>query len=96
MNVIESWVRVEDYRVPLIGGEAACVFLDPGAHDVLVTSVSIATFKPANTRACKSPVLHLQLAVKEDRSFWIWPAKKGGEFVCGWRMESQDPPANAP
>ncbi len=96
MNVIDSWVRVEDYRVALIGGEAACVFLDPGVHDVLVTSVSIATFKPANTQACKSPVLHLRLAVKEDRSFRIWPATKGGEFVCGWRIEPQNPPAYSP
>jgi len=96
MNVIESWVRIEDYRVPLIGGEAACVFLDPGVHDVLVTSVSIAAIKSANTQACKSSVLHLRLAVKEDRSLWIWPAKKGGEFVCGWRMEPQGPPADHP
>jgi hypothetical protein len=93
MNVVESWVRVADYRVPLIGGEAACVFVDPGEYNVVITSVSIDPLKPNSkkTDACKSPVVQLRVEAKEDRVFSIWPATKRDEFVCGWRMESRNP-----
>lgn len=40
MNVVESSARIGDDRVPLLGGEAACVFVYPGSYDVFVTSTN--------------------------------------------------------
>lgn len=93
---MENWVRVADYRLPLIGGEAACVFLDPGAYNVVVTSIDSLKPNSKNTQACKSPVLHLRVAANEDRAFSIWPATKQDEFLCSWRTESQPPAPDNP
>jgi hypothetical protein len=91
INVLTSWVWIADYRIPLIGGQAACIFVDPGAEDLLVTSTY--PYEPESTdeKECKSPAKKLQLAPNEDRTFMVWPATKGGSYTCGWRIEAVAP-----
>lgn len=87
MNILGSWVRFADYRVPLIGGQVACIFVEPGSDDLLVTSTIPYNPESTDEEACKSPVVRLQLAPNENRLFFIWPATKGSTYVCGWRIE---------
>jgi len=86
MNIHESWVRVSDYRVRLIRGQAACVFVGPGSAEVIVTSAIPYDPPSANQQACKSRVFKLELAPHENRVFTIWPATKGPTYVCGWHI----------
>ena len=88
INILESWVRLSDYRVPLLGGQAACVFVEPRSVQITVTST--VPYKPAsrNEEACKSNVLRLELAPRESRTFIIWPATRGSTYVCSWRIQS--------
>jgi hypothetical protein len=89
MNIIASWVRFADYEVSLIGEQAACIFVDSGSGDLVVTSTI--PYDPGSTdeEACKSPVKKLQLVPNEKRVFFIWPATKGSTYVCGWRIEPE-------
>jgi len=91
MNIHESWVHVSDYRVRLIGGQAACVFVEPGSTEVIVTSAIPYNPPSANQQACKSPVTKLDLAPRENRVFMIQPAVKGPTYVCGWRIQPAQP-----
>ena len=86
INILESWVRVEEYRVPLIGGQAACVFVDRG--DVKVVATSTVPYEPDSTdeEACKSPVLNLHVVANGSRVFFIDPAVMGGSYSCGWQI----------
>jgi hypothetical protein len=87
INVLQSWIRVEDYEVPLIGGEAACLYLRPGDYDLIVTSTIPYEPHSRNAQACKSKALELELAPDEDRAFSIEPAtSKDGSYRCGWRI----------
>ncbi len=91
INILESWVRLADYSLPLIGGEAACVFVGPGSYDLLVTSTIPYEPESRNERACKSPVKKLQLAPNDNLTFAISPATKGSSYACGWRIEPVPP-----
>ena len=75
----------------LIGGQAACIFVDPGSDDLLVTSTIPYEPESKDEEACKSPVKRLQLAPNENRVFMIWPATKGSSYACGWRIEPTSP-----
>jgi hypothetical protein len=92
INVLYSWVRIEEYRVPLSGGQAACIYLRPASYELVVTST--VPYEPGsrNDEACKSKPLKLELAPNENRTFTIWPATKKGSYTCGWRIV----PASAP
>jgi hypothetical protein len=96
VNVLESIVHFADYRVPLIGGEAACIFVYPGSDDLLITSTSPYEPESADEEACKSPVKRLQLTPNENRLFIIWPATKGSSYACGWRIEPVEPSRSSP
>jgi hypothetical protein len=87
MNIHESWVHALNYRVRLIGGQAVCLFTEPGSVEVVVTST--VPYKPSSTNqwACKSRVIQLELKAREKREFMIWPAAKGPTYVCGWRLQ---------
>jgi len=86
MNILESWVRVSGYRVPLIGGQSACVFVQPGVTEIVVTST--VPYEPAseNEEACKSGPMQLELSPHARRVFFVDPATKGSTHVCGWRI----------
>jgi hypothetical protein len=87
MNIHESWVRVSDYKVRLIGGQAVCVFVEPGNAEVVVTSTIPYHPESKNDQACKSRVVKLELAPKENLTFVLEPASKGPTYVCGWRIQ---------
>jgi hypothetical protein len=87
INVLTSWVRIADYRIPLISGQAACIFVDPGTEDLLVTSTIPYEPGSIDDESCKSPVRKLKLAPNENRIFMIWPTTKGESYTCGWRIE---------
>jgi hypothetical protein len=91
INILASFVRFLDYSVPLIGGQAVCIFVDPGSNDLLVTSTIPYDPESTDEEACKSPVKRLQLAPNENRVFTIWPVTKGSTYVCGWRIEPVHP-----
>lgn len=87
INVLQSWIRVEDYGVPLIGGQAACLYLRPGSYKLLVTSTIPYEPHSRNAEACKSKALEFDVAPDEDRAFSIEPAtSKDGSYTCGWRI----------
>lgn len=93
MNILESWVRIADYRIPLIGGQAACIYVYAGSNELVVTSTY--PYEPSSTdeQACKSTPLKLELAPNENRMFTIWPATKRNSYTCGWRIVSVSPPS---
>ena len=76
MNILQSWVRVADYDVPLIGGQAVCLYVEPGSSDLIVTSRI--PYRPDSTdeEACKSAQLKLKLTPDENRNFTIWPTSR--------------------
>ena len=85
MNIYESWVRLSGhYRVPLIGDQTACVYVDAGRTDLIVTSGVPYDEKPEHQEVCKSKVMKLDLARGENRLFTIWPATGGPSYACGW------------
>jgi hypothetical protein len=87
INVLQSWIRVEDYELPVIGGQAACLYLRPGSYTLSVTSTIPYDPHSRNAEACKSKVLELEIAPDEDRTFSIEPAtSKDGSYTCGWRV----------
>jgi len=87
INVLQSWIRVEDYEVPVIGGQAACLYLRPGSYKLSVTSTIPYDPHSRNAEACKSKVLEFELVPDEDRTFSIEPAtRKNGSYTCGWRI----------
>src|ERR1035441_10128777 len=65
MNTLQSWVRVADYDVPLIGGQAVCLYVQDGSNDLIVTSTIPYDPHSRNTEACKSKVLKLNLTDDE-------------------------------
>src|ERR1035437_2375971 len=70
MNVLPSWVRISDYSVPLVGGQAACLFLEPESHDLQVTSTVPYEPDSSDTESCKSEVIKLVVAPNEERTFF--------------------------
>lgn len=91
MNIHESWVRVSDYKVRLVGGQAVCVFVEPGNTQIIVTSTVPYNPESKNEQACKSRVVKLELAPRENRLFFISPASKGPSYVCGWHIQQVQP-----
>lgn len=87
MNVLQSWVRISDYEVPLIGGQSACLFVRSGNRRLIVTSTVPYRPESDDAEACRSKALDIQLADNERRVFFIWPETKGSAYVCGWRIE---------
>jgi hypothetical protein len=86
INILESWVRVSDYRVPLFGGQSACVFVHPGVMELVITSRVPYEPTSKNEEACTSRPVKLELASHDRRVFAIDPATKGSAYVCGWRV----------
>jgi hypothetical protein len=86
INGLPSWIHIEEYEVPLIGGQAACLYLRPGTHELTVTSTIPYEPHSRNTKACKSKTLELELAPDEDRAFSIEPATNRNGYACGWRI----------
>jgi hypothetical protein len=91
MNVHQSWIHVSDYEIPLIGGQAVCVFIEPGSAEVQVTSTIPYEPNSKNRQACKSRVVELDLAPNENRTFSIEPASKGSAYICGWHIQQVHP-----
>lgn len=87
MNILQSWIRVADYDVPVIGGQAVCLYVQPGSEELIVTSTIPYDPNSRNTRACKSKALKLELTADEDRQFTIEPATNRDGYTCGWRMQ---------
>ncbi len=90
INTLQSWIRVGDYDIPLLGGQAACLFLNPGSVELLITSTVPYDLKSKNDEACKSKKLNLNLNAGENRSYFIEPATKGDTYACGWRINRTD------
>jgi hypothetical protein len=86
MNTLQSWVRVADYDVPLIGGQAVCLYVQDGSNDLIVTSTIPYDPHSRNTEACKSKVLKLELTDDGDKTFNIDPATNRDGYTCGWRI----------
>jgi len=86
MNVLESWIRVADYNVPVIGGQSVCLFIEPGANELIVTSRYPYDPKSKDDEACKSRKLKLEVGPNMDRTLLICPATKGSSYSCGWRI----------
>lgn len=88
INVLESWIRIQEYDVPLIGGQATCLYLRAETSVLTVTSTIPYDPHSRNTEACKSKPLKLELAPDEDRTFSIEPASNKDGYTCGWRIRS--------
>ena len=86
MNTLQSWIRVADYDVPVIGGQAVCLYVQSGSNDLIVTSTIPYDPHSRNTEACKSKVLKLELTDDGDRTFNIDPATNRDGYTCGWRI----------
>jgi hypothetical protein len=86
MNVLESWIRVADYSVPVIGGQAVCPYVQSGENELVVTSRYPYDPKAKDDNACKSRPLKFNLSGSDNRTFLICPATKGGAYACGWRI----------
>jgi hypothetical protein len=86
MNTVESWIRVADYNVPVIGGQAVCLYAQPGASELIVTSRPPYNPQSKNGEACKSKTLQLSLTGNDNRTFLICPATRGNSYSCGWRI----------
>ena len=69
MNILESWVRVADYNLPLIGGQSVCLYVDPGNSELTVTSLFPYRPNAKDDEACKSKTIKLTLGPSENRTF---------------------------
>ena len=88
MNILQSWIRIADYEVPVFGGQSVCLYVQPGSEDLIVTSTIPYDPHSRDTEACKSKALKLDLVANEDRTFTIEPATKGDHYTCGWRIKA--------
>ena len=87
MNILQSWIRIDDYDVPVIGGQAVCLYVLPGSQELIVTSAIPYDPHSRDTAACKSKPLKLELKADDDRTFTIEPVTKGSTYICGWRVK---------
>jgi len=92
MNTFQSWIRIADYDVPVIGGQAVCLYLAAGNNELIVTSTIPYNPRSRNAEACKSKPMNLELAPGEDRTFTIEPATKGDSYTCGWLVSQKYSP----
>jgi hypothetical protein len=86
MNTLQSWIRVADYGVSVIGAQAVCLYVEAGSDELIVTSTIPYDPHSRNTEACKSKVLKLELTPDEDRTFNIDPAANRDGYTCGWQI----------
>ncbi len=86
MNVLESWIRIADYNLPVIGGQTVCLFVGPGENELTITSHYPYDPESKDDEACKSRTVKLKLKANENRTFLICPAVKGSAYTCGWRL----------
>jgi hypothetical protein len=96
MNIVESWVRIADYQVSLIGGQTACIYVYAGSEELVVTSNYPYAPEPNKDEACKSKTMKLELSANENRMFTIWPTSKGSSYTCGWRIVPSLAPSKPP
>lgn len=89
MNIFQSWIRIADYDVPVIGGQALCLYLPAGNSELIVTSTIPYNPRSRNAEACRSKPMKLELAPGEDRTFTIEPATKGASYTCGWLVRQE-------
>jgi len=54
MNILQSWIRIDDYDVPVIGGQAVCLYVLPGSQELIVTSAIPYDPHSRDAAACKS------------------------------------------
>src|ERR1051326_4523867 len=87
MNILQSWIRIDDYDVSVIGGQAVCLYVLPGGQELIVTSAIPYDPHCRDTAACNSKTLKLELKADDDRTFTIDPATKGYSYACGWRVK---------
>jgi hypothetical protein len=88
INGLKSWIEVGNYyRLPLAGDEAACVFVDSGNLELLVTSTLPTEQDSPKDDTCKSPAMKLHLSAKETRVFFVYPGTDKDEYACAWRIE---------
>ena len=86
MNTLESWIRVSDYNLPVLGGQAVCLYAQPGNSELTVTSRYPYNPQSKSDQACKSRTLRLSLSDNDNRTFLICPATMGDAYTCGWRI----------
>jgi hypothetical protein len=87
INVLQSWIHVDDYEAAVIGGGAVCLYVAPGASELYISSTVPYEPNSRNREACKSKVLKLELKSDEDRTFMIEPKSvRGSRYACGWRV----------
>lgn len=91
LNVLESWVRLADYNVPVVGGQAVCLYVHPGDSELTITSRYPYEPDSKDDEACKSKTLKLSLSSNDNRTFLICPAAKQDHYACGWRIASFKP-----
>jgi hypothetical protein len=96
INGLISWIEVGNYyRLPLSGDEAACVFVDSGDLELVVTSTFPTEQDSPNEKACQSPTVKLHLGKNDTRTFFVYPGTKESEYTCAWRIV-QAPASNKP
>ncbi len=86
INGLISYIEVENYRLPLIGDEAACVFVDSRDIELVVTSTLPTEQDSPNEKACRSPTVKLHLGANDTRTFFVYPGTKDSEYTCAWRI----------
>ena len=69
MNTLESWIHVVDYDVPVIGGQAVCLYAQPGESELRITSRIPYDPKSKNDEACQSRTIKLSLGGNDNRTF---------------------------
>jgi hypothetical protein len=87
INVLQSWIRIGGYEVPLRGGQAVCLYISSGATELNVTSTIPYEPRSQNTEACRSKTLKLELTPNEDETLKIDPATNRDGYTCGWRVK---------
>jgi len=75
--------------VPVIGGQAVCLYLVPVNSELIVTSTIPYNPRSRDAEACRSKPLKLELSPGEDRTFTIEPATKGDSYACGWLVKQE-------
>jgi hypothetical protein len=91
MNTLESWIRVADYAVPVIGGQVICLYVQPGDSELTITSRYPYDPSSKDNEACKSKTLKFSLSANSNRTFMICPATKQDHYACGWRVTNFKP-----
>jgi hypothetical protein len=89
INVLQSWIHISDYEVPIIGEQAICLYLEPGRHSLKITSTEPYDDSSKNTKACQSRSVSLQLKPGDDRTFAIRAANDGRSYSCGWNIAEE-------